>query len=157
MGVAMTLVVWVQGAAAPIRLSMRLDPTLLRVGGWEALAGAVTLRASQDHATFVVADNYGIAAELARLVPPALPVLADDARWSLFDLPDGRPLIAGRVGLLVRSARRADPPVTADWSSLTRLAQVVRSRDGMAAELFDLYRVVGRPGAEPVAVMPRPR
>jgi 4-amino-4-deoxy-L-arabinose transferase-like glycosyltransferase len=157
LGLAMTLVVWVQGAAAPIRLSMRLDPTLLRVGGWEALAGAVTLRASQDHATFGVADNYGIAAELARLVPPALPVLADDARWSLFDLPDGRPLIAGRVGLLVRSARRADPPVTADWSSLTRLAQVVRSRDGMAAELFDLYRVVGRPGAEPVAVMPRPR
>jgi hypothetical protein len=75
----------------------------------------------------------------------------------LFDLPDGRTLITGRVGLLVRSARRADPPVSADWASLTRVGQVVRSRDGMAAEVFDLFRVVGRPGAEPVAVMPRPQ
>jgi 4-amino-4-deoxy-L-arabinose transferase-like glycosyltransferase len=156
-GLVMTLAVWVQGVAAPIPLSMRFDPTLLRVGGWEALAAAVARQASQEDAAFLVADNYGIAAVLARLVPREMPVLADDSRWSLFDLPDGRTLITGRVGLLVRSARRADPPVSADWASLTRVGQVVRSRDGMAAEVFDLFRVVGRPGAEPVAVMPRPQ
>ncbi len=69
----MTLAVWVQGVAAPIPLSMRFDPTLLRVGGWEALAAAVARQASQEDAAFVVADNYGIAAVLARLVPREMP------------------------------------------------------------------------------------
>jgi len=60
---------------------------------------------------------------------------------------------AARAG----SARREDAPDTADRSQITRLGEIARGRGGMTAEEFFLYRVVGRAGAVPVAVMPRPR
>jgi hypothetical protein len=64
--------------------------------------------------------------------------------------------MAGKIGILVRSARRDDSPAPSDWSSITRLGEVPRARNGMTAELFRLYRVVGRAGDDPIAVMPRP-
>ena len=65
-------------------------------------------------------------------------------------------VIAGRVGLLLRSARRDDAPDSADWAEITPLGLLDRSRRGEIAEQFRLYRVVGRAGAELIAVMPRP-
>ena len=156
LGLVLTLLVWVQGAWAPLPLPMRLDPTLLRVGGWDGLAAAVDSAARTEAAGFVASDNYGHAALLARLLPTAMPVLGVDPRWALFDLPNGRPLIAGRVGLLLRSARRDDAPDSADWAEITPLGLLDRSRRGEIAEQFRLYRVVGRAGAELIAVMPRP-
>ncbi len=156
LGFAITLLVWVQGVAAPLPLPMRWDPTLLRLGGWDALAAAVDAARLRERADFVVAENYGDAAILARALPAEVPVLAVDARWSFFDLPDARPLIAGHTGLLLRSARREDAPDASDWSQLTRLGTIARARDGITAEDFFLYRVVGRAGAIPVAIMPRP-
>jgi hypothetical protein len=152
-----TLVVWVQGVAAPLPLPARWDPTLMRLGGWDGLASAVDAARQQEGAEFVAADNYGDAAVLARALPAGVPVLGVDARWSLFALPDARSLINGRAGLLLRSARREDAPDAADWSQITRLGQIARTRGDMTAERFFLYRVVGRSGAVPVAVMPRPR
>jgi len=156
LGFLITLVVWVQGAAAPLPLPMRWDPTLLRLGGWDALAAAVDAARQQQGAAFVAAENYGDAAILARALPAEVPVVGVDARWSQFDLPDARPLIAGRTGLLLRSARREDAPDASDWSQITRVGEIARARGGMTAEDFFLYRVVGRAGAVPVAVMPRP-
>ena len=160
LGLALTLVVWVQGALAPVALPMRADPTLMRVGGWQDLANSLTAMAAREGAQFVASDNYGHAALLALLVPPALPVLSVDARWSLFNLPAGAPVVEGRTGLLLRSARRDDAPDPSNWASIARLGMLVRARDGMTAETFRLYRVVGRSGEavgrEPMAVMPRP-
>jgi 4-amino-4-deoxy-L-arabinose transferase-like glycosyltransferase len=157
LGLLLTLLVWVQAALAPLALPVRLDPTLMRLGGWNALATAIDAAGRRQGAMFVASDNYGHAALLARLLPAEMPVVGVEARWALFDLPDGRPVIAGRPGLLVRSARRDDAPDSADWAEVTPLGLLDRSRDGQLAEQFRLYRVVGRPGSEPVAVMPRPR
>jgi 4-amino-4-deoxy-L-arabinose transferase-like glycosyltransferase len=156
LGLGLTALVWTQAAFAPLALPMRLDPTLLRLGGWSDLAAAIAARAEAEHARFVVADNYGQAALLARLLPPGLPVLGTEGRWRYFALPDATTAIAGQTGLLVRSARRDDHPDPGRWSALTPLPPLTRARDGMTAEAFRLYRVIGRAGGQPIVVMPRP-
>lgn len=155
-GLAVTLVVWLQAITGAAAIPIPYDPTLMRVGGWDALATDIAAVAAHEHAAFVVADNYGQAAILARLLPRLLPVLGVDARWALFRLPDATARVAGRDGILVRSARRADPPDTADWSAIIRLPDVVRARHGMVAEVERIYRVTGRGGAEPIVALPRP-
>ncbi len=155
-GLAATLAVWLQAITGAAAIPMPYDPTLMRVGGWNALAADIAAVAAREHAAFVAADNYGQAAILARLLPRSLPVLGVDARWALFRLPDAAALVAGRDGILVRSARRADTPDTGDWSGIVRLADVARARHGMVAETERLYLVTGRSGAEPIVALPRP-
>lgn len=155
LGLTLTGVVWVQAGLAPLALPMRLDPTLLRLGGWTSLAADIERARGQIGAAYVVSDNYGHAALLARLLPGT--VLGVDDRWALFDLPDARPGIAGRTGLLVRSARRDDAPDGRDWDSVTEIGTRERARNGMVAEVFRLYRVVGRGGAAPIVEMPHLR
>ncbi len=154
-GVLVTCVVWVQAIWAPARVPFPWDFTLLRLGGWASMAQGVAAQARAEGAAYVVADNYGIAAELAWHLPPDIPVLALDARWRWFALPDARGFIAGRTGLMVRSDRLADQPHLADFTQADRLGLIARARDGMVAERVRLYRVVGRAGDEPIVVLPR--
>ena len=88
--------------------------------------------------TFVAADNYGLASELAHGLPG--PVVGAEPRWDLFALP--RAGSAGQTGLLVRSERRAGPPDPGPWRSIEPLGIITRSRGGVAAERYALYRVV---------------
>ena len=157
LGLAMTAIVWVQAALAPVALPMRLDPTLLRLGGWQALAGEVAAAARQQGAAFVASDNYGHAALLARLLPPDIEVIGLEGRWALFRLPDAAAALDGRPGLLLRSARRDDRPDLRDWASLAPLASLERARNGMTAEGFRLYHGIFRQGGEPAVALPRPR
>ena len=146
-GAVVTSVVWLQGVAAPLALPVRADPTLLRLAGWQLVAAGVS--AALDPADgFVAAGNYGQAAQLARLMPPDIPVYGVDARWALFELPrvDG----AGRTGLLL-----GDPDPAA-WASVVPLGEIARMRNGMTAERLRLYRVTGRPNGTPIVTMPRP-
>jgi len=156
LGLTLTLVVWTQAALAPLALPMRLDPTLLRLGGWQALADDIAATARSEGAAFVASDNYGHAALLARLLPPDLAVVGLEDRWALFRLPDARPTIAGQPGLLLRSARRDDNPDLRDWQALEIIALLDRARNGMTAEQFRLYRGTARAGEQPAALMPRP-
>jgi 4-amino-4-deoxy-L-arabinose transferase-like glycosyltransferase len=157
LGLALTLLVWVQGVAAPVALPMRWDPTLMRLGGWRDFAASVDAARRQTGAAFVAAENYGDAAVLARLLPPEVPVVGIDPRWGFFTLPDARSLIDGRVGLLVHSIRRRGPSDPADWSALAPAGTIVRERNRVVAEEYRLYRVVARASAEPAALMPRPK
>ncbi len=157
LGLALTFVVWVQAALAPVALPMRLDPTLLRLGGWQALADEVAAAARREGAGFVASDNYGHAALLARLLPADIVVVGLEDRWALFRLPDARPALAGQTGLLLRSARRDDRPDLRDWTALAPVATLDRARNGMTAEAFRLYHGRFRNGGQPAAMMPRPR
>jgi 4-amino-4-deoxy-L-arabinose transferase-like glycosyltransferase len=156
LGFGLTAIVWVQAIAAPIALPMMMDPTLLRLGGWQSLADSIDEVGLAQGARFIAVDNYGIAALLARLLPKGRVVLGIDPRWALFSLPDADPVIDGRPGILIRSARRDDHPDPADWSEITPLAPLTRARGGMTAEQFRLYRVIGRPGPATVVILPRP-
>ena len=157
LGFALTAVTWTQATLAPVALPMRLDPTLLRLGGWQELADAVAEAARREGAGFVASDNYGHAALMARLLPAGLTVIGLEDRWALFRLPDARATMNGQTGLLLRSARRDDRPDLRDWASLAPAATLDRARNGMTAEGFRLYRGTFQPGAQPAALLPRPR
>ena len=158
LGFAITALVWMQGVAAPVPLPRRLDPTLMRLGGWPELAAATAARARDAAAAFVADDSYGDASMMARLLPADIPVIGVEPRWSYFALPSAASLASGRVGLLVRSARRADLPDPGAWAAIEPAGEVVRARGGVLAETYRLYRVVG--SADPATatvVLPRPR
>ena len=136
LGFAVGAVVYLQAATALIPLPRALDPTLIRLAGWDGLARQIAER----HAGFVAADNYGLASMLAHDLPG--PVVGAEPRWSLFALPAAD--IAGQSGLLVRSHRRAGAPDPAPWLTLAPAGTVARSRDGGVAEEYDLFRVTAR-------------
>lgn len=134
LGYGLTAVLYVQAAASPFAIPRKFDVTLMRLGGWGPMVQAV----AAQQATFVATDNYGIASVLAHGLPG--PVVGTEPRWDLFGLPNAG--IAGQTGLLVRSARRADPPAPAPWRSITPAGTIIRSRNGVVAETYELYRVV---------------
>ena len=117
-------------------LPRRLDPTVIQLGGWDALARQV----GQMPAAFVAADGYGPASILAHSL--ATPVIGLDARWGFFD-QQATP-IAGETGLLLRSRRRTGLPDTAPWSAIVPMGVITRGRNGVVAEQYDLYRVTAR-------------
>ncbi|MEJ1978238.1 MAG: hypothetical protein WDN49_21070 [Acetobacteraceae bacterium] len=140
LGFAITAIVYLQAATAILPLPRKLDPTLIRLGGWDGMTAAVAQQAAQQPTAFVAADNYGVAAILAHALPG--PVVGAEPRWTLFDLP--HLALAGQSGLLVRSHRRGGAPDSAPWSSVQLIGTILRSRDGAVAEAYDVYRVVAR-------------
>lgn len=156
LGFGLTAATWLQATLAPLPLPLRLDPTLLRLAGWPALAAEITATARHEGVSIVATNNYGHAALLARLLPPDIAVAGLEGRWSLFRLPDARPALAGHTLLLLHSTRRDDDLGTDGVAGPQLVATVTRGRNGMAAEEFRLYRATGRHGAQPAALMPRP-
>ena len=153
LGAVLTVLVWVQGVAAPLPLPRWLDPTLIRLGGWAGLALQVDEAAAREGAGFVAIDAYGLASVMARQLDVRTPVLGADPRWSYFRLAAAAP---SGVGLLLRSVRRGDAPDQATWQAIAPDGGLVRSRGGVAAEAYRLYRVRSQPGV-PLFVLPRPR
>lgn len=156
LGFGMTAATWLQATLAPLPLPARLDPTLLRLAGWEALAADIAAIARREGIAAVASTNYGHAALLARLLPPDLQVVGMEGRWALFRLPDARPAIDGRPMLLLHSARRDERLHTDALAAPRQVATLTRGRRGLAAEEFRLYRGTGRHGEKPAALMPRP-
>ncbi len=151
LGFAIEALVYLQATLSPLALSPHLDPTMRQLAGWRGLAAQVNIARMQTYANFIAADDYGVAAELARALPRAT-VVGDDPRWAYIDLP--HPDLAGRIGILVRSGRHADPPDPAHWASITPLPDAVRGRDGTVAEMFHLYRVQGIGAAPGLVTLP---
>jgi 4-amino-4-deoxy-L-arabinose transferase-like glycosyltransferase len=154
LGAVLALGGFAQAAFAPLPLPRRQDPTLARLGGWDAFAEAVEAERQRLGATFVAAEEYGLAAQLALRLPTEVPVIALHGRWALFDLPRPAP---GVTGLLVQSERRDSAP---DWPGAepVRRAEgsLVRARRGIEAERYRAFRVETRPALPPSAVLPRP-
>ena len=147
LGLLLTAAATLQAAAAPLALPRRLDPGLIRLGGWDTLArDADALRAASG-AGYMAAENYGVSSLLAWWTPG--PVLAGDVpgdarRWSLLNLP---PAVPSTPGLLLISQRHREPPDPAQWAEAVPLGELVRARNGVEAERFRAYRVLPQPGA----------
>ncbi|MBW4024881.1 MAG: glycosyltransferase family 39 protein [Proteobacteria bacterium] len=147
-GFVMTLVIYVQAVASPLPLGGPTDPTVRVLGGWPGLAEAIQTEAHQTDAGFVAVDEYGVGSELALRLPRALPVIADDPRWLLFNLPHAQGLPApGAHGLFLRTTRRHTPPDAAPWASMTLLGVVHRQRSGKTGESYRVYAVTVGPAA----------
>ncbi len=134
LGLAMTAIVYAQAAFAPLALPPRLDPTLRQLGGWPMLARQI----AADDPAFVVVENYGLAAELAWLLPPEIAVIGAGPRWAYFALPDARAGIAGRGGLFVSIGDNL--PATG-WEPAIPRGIVLRRRNGVLAASYRLYAV----------------
>jgi 4-amino-4-deoxy-L-arabinose transferase-like glycosyltransferase len=151
LGAVLALAVYVQAAFAPLPLGRRQDPTLARLGGWPELAQAVEAERRALGAGFVAAEEYGLAAQLALNLPPGIPVVALNPRWALFNLP--RP-VPGVTGVLVQSERRDSAP---DWPGAEPVGRSLpRSRRGIEAERYRVFRIESRPDLPPSAILPRP-
>jgi 4-amino-4-deoxy-L-arabinose transferase-like glycosyltransferase len=154
LGAVLALAAYVQSAFAPIPLPRRLDPTLARLGGWDDFATAVEAERERLGAAFVAAEEYGLAAQLALRLPPGVPVMALNPRWTLFNLPQPRP---GVTGLLVQSERRDSAP---DWPQAEPVPRaegsLVRARRGIEAERYRVFRVETRQDQPATALLPRP-
>ncbi len=153
LGLAVTLAVYAHAATFWPALPSTTDPAMLRLAGWRALAAQVDAARRESGAAFVAADNYGVAAELAFLLPPGTPVVGLDRRWDYLDLP--RPDLSGQAGLLLHSRRRADDPDAAPWDAVAPAGEVARTERGVVAEGFRLFRVTGSAAAG-AAAMPAP-
>ena len=153
LGFAVTALVYLQAALAPLSLPRAFDPTL-RLAGFDTLATEAGQAALQNHAAFLASEEYGLAALLAFHGPantPDLPVVAAESRWRLFDLPAAVPA----TGVLLLSARRPQGPNPAFWDAVEPLATLTRGRAGNLAETYRLYRVTLRPGM-PAVLLPEP-
>ena len=143
LGFVLTALVYLQSVAAPFPLPRKLDITLVRLAGWRTLA---TQLADRDH--FIIADDYGVAAELAFALPHRA-VLAAAPRWRLFALPHpdlAAPSLGGESGLLLRSARRKGGPDPSLFSATQLLGTIERRRGNVLAERYNIYRVTIRTG-----------
>jgi hypothetical protein len=156
LGAVVTAAVYIQASLAPLPLPRRQDPTLARLGGWDAFAASVEAAAAREGARFVAAEEYGLAAQLAFRLPPGRVVVAMDGRWRHFSFAAPP---AGVTGLLVRSERRGEGPPL--WPGAEAVSgpggRLLRTRRGIAAEAYRLHRVATAPGQPAAAVLPRPR
>jgi len=154
LGLAITALAYVQAVAAPFPLPRRLDPTLIRLSGWDGISRDLEAMRREQGVGWVASEAYEVASLLAWRAPHDLPVLGADERWALFRLPNAH--VAG-PGLLVVSRRRSSPPNPAYWAMAEEVGELVRTRggtvDGMEAERFRVYRVVQRLGAD-AALLP---
>ncbi|HEY0181206.1 MAG TPA: glycosyltransferase family 39 protein [Rhodopila sp.] len=150
LGLMITGLAYVRAATGLIPLPPHLDPIAIRLAGWDGFARQV--EASQGGtAGFVAADGYGAASELAWWLPPGTMVVGAEERWRLTTLPVAS--IAGQAGLLIRDARRSEPPDPTMWTAVERIGNV--ARPGAAGPAFAVYRVIAI-GDQPVRVeLPR--
>lgn len=152
MGFALTALTYGQATGRLIPLPPRLDPIAIRLAGWDGLARQVGQLQQNADSAFVAADGYALASELTWWLPAAVPVIGTDERWTLTTLPPSNQ--AGKTGLLVRDARRADPPDPAKWIDVEQIGATVRP--GAPGPGFAVYRVTGAAGSTAGMTLPRP-
>jgi len=150
LGFAITGLAYLQAATSVIPLPPRLDPIAIRLAGWDSLARQVEANRALTGATWVAADGYALASELAWWLPDGMRVVADDSHFALTSLPPAD--IAGQPGLLLRDARHAGTPDPALWPDAEPIGQV--TRPGAPAGTFTVYRVTAAPGRLHAVVLP---
>jgi hypothetical protein len=150
LGFAITGLAYVQAATSLIPLPPRLDPIAIRLAGWDGLARQVEANRVLTGATWVAADGYALASELAWLLPDGMRVIGTDPHFALTTLPAAE--IAGQSGLLLRDARHAGSPDPALWPDAEPIGQVMRP--GAPAGAFTVYRVTAAPGRVNLVMLP---
>lgn len=150
LGVAITLLVYVRATSAVLTLPPGIDPVAHQLAGWDGLAESVEAARRAQAAGFVAADDYGVAAELARALPADVTMLGVEQRWRLFRLAPAQ--VADAAGILVRHAGSGEP---VGWREAHLIGEVSRASQGVAVQRFALWRVAGPLPSLPAVVLPR--
>lgn len=98
-GFLVTGLVYLIALVLPPILPAARDPVARQVAGWDELAAEVDRARQTAGGQFVAVENYALASELARALPPDTVVVGVGPRWASFALPHVR--LADHVGVLV--------------------------------------------------------
>jgi 4-amino-4-deoxy-L-arabinose transferase-like glycosyltransferase len=137
LGFAITALVYLQATTGMIPLPPRLDPIAIQLVGWGDVARQMEASQAKAAAAYVAADGYGLASELAWWMPAGTIVVGTEQRWRLTTLPTAS--LVGQAGLLIRDARRMDPPDPVEWTNVQRIGTVIRP--GAPGPNFAVYSV----------------
>ncbi|MBQ3818000.1 MAG: glycosyltransferase family 39 protein [Acetobacter sp.] len=148
LGGVLTMLVIGQALWTPLPLSAHVDVMARQIGGWRHLAKTVDTVVPSGLP--IMADDYGLASELAFYMPQRV-VIAVGQRWRLFALP--HPL-CGIKGYLLRSHKRTDSP-RGDWFQISGkpFASLARMRKSVVLDTYSLYRVKLRCGGKALSVL----
>ena len=131
LGLAITLLAYGHAATGWPSTFAKRDPAARQMSGWTDLAARVEAARLAAGASYVAAEPYGFASELAWTLPPATRVLGIGAHWALTDLPrDG----TEEKGLLIRRARHGEKPDAALWREAAPLKAIHGEEDGPGKE-----------------------
>jgi 4-amino-4-deoxy-L-arabinose transferase-like glycosyltransferase len=152
LGFGLTLLVYAQAALG--LLPTRHDPIARQLAGWDTLAASVDAVRRQAGADYVAADEYGVAAELALLLPPDVTVVGIDPRWAQFRLPEAS--LAGKVGLMVRPAGSEANRFPTPWLKETPIGDAARRQGAAVIRTFSLIRITADRNDPGAVILPRP-
>jgi 4-amino-4-deoxy-L-arabinose transferase-like glycosyltransferase len=145
-GMAFTLVTFLQLGFGPLPLQARQDPTS-RMKGWAKLGEEVERLRRERGASFVLTQRYAITGELAFYSSNADRVAQIDERIRYANLPppNEAEIKAAPALLVVREA--ADPARAASaFESAVRIATIFREAGPGADESYDVYLLSGYRG-----------
>jgi hypothetical protein len=128
------------------------DPIARQLFGWNDLAVHAEAARQGAGAAFIAAEPYGLAAELAWVLPQEIKVVGAGTHWAPTTLPGAA--TAQIFGILIRPERYGAPdPV--EWSDVTRLPDISRTGDGAEIERYAVYLVRGVDAPFPGSNLPR--
>ncbi len=128
------------------------DPMARQLFGWADLASQAEAARQASGATFIAAEPYGIASQLAWSSPTGAPVVGAGPHWAPTTLP--RDATGEQRGILIRPERYGDAPNPAEWRDATRLPDIARSSDGMELERYAVFLVRAANGPSAGALLP---
>lgn len=142
LGFVLTTIVMVHAATGILPLPTRSDPAARQLAGWSQLAGELAILRRQQRASYVVAEEYALIAELAWNTPSSTPIVGIEGRLNPMTLP--RMDMDGRAGVLVRAEHRGEEIDPATWATSVSLGFVERTAARGVVERYRVWRVVGR-------------
>lgn len=146
-GLALTGLIMGQAVFAPVKASPHFDITLRQMGGWAEFVQSLPTDAP------LMANDYGLAGELAFYSVSSQPVVAVEQRWALFNLQHAS---CGTEGYLVRGHKQGGLPEQGLFTVIAELPEHNRTRRGQVADAYKIYKVrleCGVPGLAHNAVI----
>ena len=137
LGFAVTAIVYVHVITAWPAIGG--DPTARQLFGWHSLAEQAETVRKAETATFIAAEPYGLAAELAWNAAENVDVIGVGDHWSPTGLP--RAGTGGRAGILIRPERYPRDAVAEAWRDVTYVKTIVRQNGGGEIEGYAVFQI----------------
>jgi 4-amino-4-deoxy-L-arabinose transferase-like glycosyltransferase len=151
-GFAIAALLYLHVATGWPALAAARDPVARQLFGWSGLAAQAGAARQAAGATFIAAEPYGVAAELAWSSSGA-PIVGAGPHWTPTTLE--RAATGDRQGILIRPERYGDAPDPGEWRDVTRLPTIARQAGGAELERYAVFLVRAVDGTSAGALLPR--
>ena len=155
LGFAIVVLIYAHGVSAWPSFADLVNPVARQLRGWDALAARAETARLTANATILIAEPYGLAAELAWSSPPGVRVLAAGDHWIRTTLP--RAALGEGTVLLIRPERHGEQPDPSAWRDAVPAGTLARTAAGGAIERYSLFLVRAVRPDDTAAALPRRR